>query len=1181
MKKKIKKKKSLFFALLLFTGIFTGFIYAEDVDNGIVLDNNSVNENVENGTKIGTFSDMGNVGAEFVLEDGFVDNFRFKIKDKKDLIVNTPSIDFERVSIYSIKVIEKSTNKEKILNINVNDLNEKVKNLKITSTKVDLSKDIDRIVGNFIVEDDGEDGVYTYNIVKDEESEPSNTLGDDNTTATSGDGNNNTADVAQVMQPFLISKDKLIVKDEEGVVNGQYNVKVRVNDGKFDFIKEFSITISGGQEDYNNDDTGIDWGSILKNATIGFAVCFAQGAIFSGPAQAIDIASVPVNNIGSKMVNGAGQAKECGLDYAANQLKNSLIHGILKSTTEWVKGGFEGKPTFISDPNQFLQDATDKFVGDIISHSESTKFLCSNFKIPLKFAINLKFYGKGSKLKTEDVKAPECTLSSAEQNIKNALGDVKNFYTSDGKVDTNKYWNTFLKKTTNSNNNVYGSYIKLSSDLEKAIDKKNADKKEDIQRGEGFMSIEKCEGEKSGTYSQKSSNKICAEKLKNCLKLATTDSAKKSCNRSAKSCASSSLGKKKCKYVTPGKVISDQVSDVLGMENENLLLADEFDELISALVTQLMEKIFNAFEGGLAGVDSSDLEEKDKNIDVEKLSLLKMYNPEAFVIEEKIRKENVEVHKRFLNYILDLKDKWIIRKNDLESDSKKWRQSEDDPKYSVLTKDTMDSVISKIESKYEQAVKGMSSAEKSLKNVSERKKKAEAAVKLIEEAKSQKDLSAIFEGEGALEPSKIGDAFGIYMSKSRKMEKTINGHITDYSLEKPIKKGGLISAEIYLTQFNKSRGELTKRDYDGGIIGVTEGEIEDSLSWYGIASLAFDYENILILDNNKTYEINELIEDYNYTATNFNTSSSDNDMNIVDIDKLYNSILTEDTPSASPDANTDNWKDFFISSSEIILDRDRQKDVETGKYYLPYVSSVEKHTDYNPDKQSNFDWYSYDTYNLSVDHYAVYPDGLGDNVVNGIKGQGQYKTTVESDGKSWESYKVYIPPFAKKVALLFKGTDDKYKNYLYRMHLTFGEKVNHKDVKSLKYVDVLKPENDEKYSSLKELFENEKTALVNITDYTGDIGDELEPGINNMGVVFGEDIISKYVPISGGWLYFDIIKDNNALGKRLTEKTKIDILYYIDFDKDSEKYKKWKNDSVLYTREKDTTVVNINTEKVD
>jgi hypothetical protein len=49
--------------------------------------------------------------------------------------------------------------------------------------------------------------------------------------------------------------------------------------------------------------------------------------------------------------------------------------------------------------------------------------------------------------------------------------------------------------------------------------------------------------------------------------------------------------------VTPGELIARQAGDVLGSSETQLLLADEFNEIIDALVVQLVSKALNSFAG--------------------------------------------------------------------------------------------------------------------------------------------------------------------------------------------------------------------------------------------------------------------------------------------------------------------------------------------------------------------------------------------------------------------------------------------------------------------------------------------------------------------------------------------------------------------------------------------------------
>jgi len=382
-------------------------------------------------------------------------------------------------------------------------------------------------------------------------------------------------------------------------------------------------------------EAGIDLGKIVSGVVVSYATCYALTWAASMIAVGIDILAVPTGSSGGKTISSTELVKDCGLDAAANQIKTQLISGILKSTTEWVKGGYEGKPAFITNPDQFLNEATDRWVAEVIENNEYTKVLCDGFKTPLKFAINLNFYKKN-----DDLNVPTCTMSDIEKNIDNALGDLKYFYTG-GSLDAGSYWSSFIRTNTTTGGNAYESYLQVSDDLKAKIGSENEKKLNDINRNGGFMSIERCDDENDGTYAGNASNRICSQQLTSCLATAGNDSDKQaSCNASAERCIQNSIGKKNCEYVTPGKVISDEVTSVLGMERENLQMADEFDELIAVIITQLMSKVFDSNQG-LSGInrsgDNSDYESSTvRDISVEKASMLKQYSPRAYDIQLKI-----------------------------------------------------------------------------------------------------------------------------------------------------------------------------------------------------------------------------------------------------------------------------------------------------------------------------------------------------------------------------------------------------------------------------------------------------------------------------------------------------------------------------------------------------------------
>ena len=101
-------------------------------------------------------------------------------------------------------------------------------------------------------------------------------------------------------------------------------------------------------------------------------------------------------------------------------------------------------------------------------------------------------------------------------------------------------------------NNPYRNFLVASSELDARIAAARAREVKLLEFGDGFLSFEQC----------------------------ITDQ----------------FGKQRCSIVTPGKVIQEQLDHTLGTNLRQLELADEINEIIGALITQLVNKVFT---GGL------------------------------------------------------------------------------------------------------------------------------------------------------------------------------------------------------------------------------------------------------------------------------------------------------------------------------------------------------------------------------------------------------------------------------------------------------------------------------------------------------------------------------------------------------------------------------------------------------
>ncbi|EFK95323.1 hypothetical protein LDC_2671 [sediment metagenome] len=318
-------------------------------------------------------------------------------------------------------------------------------------------------------------------------------------------------------------------------------------------------------------------------------------------------------------------------------------------------------------------------------------------------------------------------MDDIEGNIENSLSDLKNFYTTSGNFNASDFWDNFLEINTNDSNNAYGSYLNLSKDLENIIGEKNSKMLDDVNRNGGFMSIQKCVSGDSVTYGESSQQTACNKTYQSCMESSNTSS----CESSYKSCLNNATSSEVCKYVTPGSIVANEVSEVIGIERESIQLADEFDELIEALITQLVSKIFDGDSGGLSGISNSDLTSAQTDISEEKYQLLKMYDTRAYELEEKILNS---AYRTLLNYQVFSKtliQSWENKRNLLNTNNGNiYRLSDSEPKYTKLVESTINTNIAALEYKNNQL-------NDDIKYVKEQIKESEKSLALLESRMTQ------------------------------------------------------------------------------------------------------------------------------------------------------------------------------------------------------------------------------------------------------------------------------------------------------------------------------------------------------------------------------------------------------------------------------------------------------------
>ena len=97
-------------------------------------------------------------------------------------------------------------------------------------------------------------------------------------------------------------------------------------------------------------------------------------------------------------------------DCLVRTLGRLAVQHITQSTVNWINSGFEGKPAFVQDFNQFFTDVADEAAGEFIQGS-GLSFLCSPFQLKVRIAIAQSYARR-------NYSPASCTLSQVTDNVK-------------------------------------------------------------------------------------------------------------------------------------------------------------------------------------------------------------------------------------------------------------------------------------------------------------------------------------------------------------------------------------------------------------------------------------------------------------------------------------------------------------------------------------------------------------------------------------------------------------------------------------------------------------------------------------------------------------------------------------------------------------------------------------------
>lgn len=234
------------------------------------------------------------------------------------------------------------------------------------------------------------------------------------------------------------------------------------------------------------------------------------------------------------------------LDGIAWKLAKQILSQMTSSIVNWINSGFKGSPAFVQDLEGFLLNIGDQVVGQYLDDLGGPfSFICSPFQLDVRVAL------AASHARTRDQQPAQasCTLSGALANIEGFIDGSLGFADGGG-------WDTWFAVTSNPTLTPYGSFLEAESNM--SIKILNAQKNETkiLEFGGGFLSSKICEA-----------------------------------------VSGAGTTKENCFISTPGKVVQEALTFQLSSGPRVLIQADEFNEIITALFSQISKQAITGAAG--------------------------------------------------------------------------------------------------------------------------------------------------------------------------------------------------------------------------------------------------------------------------------------------------------------------------------------------------------------------------------------------------------------------------------------------------------------------------------------------------------------------------------------------------------------------------------------------------------
>ena len=280
------------------------------------------------------------------------------------------------------------------------------------------------------------------------------------------------------------------------------------------------------------------------------------------------------------------ELKEYVLDELVWVLINTTIQQLSASIVNWINSGFEGSPAFVQDLKGHFQDLDNQVFSSFVNEIGATDLLCSSFKARVQNTLQVQLaiqqgagrFGKEAAFR----RAASCTLDDVLANVGSTLEDFSQDFSKGG-------WPAWLT-VIQPQNNVYGASLLVREELWRRQAETQTNRQQELGFGRGFLSWKKCTATGAPGWQETQGPPFLNDE--GVLEYPGNPDV---------------AGPSECikeEIMTPGTAIEGQLNRALSFGESRLLVADEINEIISALFSQFFQKTIGS-SGGLFGASRS------------------------------------------------------------------------------------------------------------------------------------------------------------------------------------------------------------------------------------------------------------------------------------------------------------------------------------------------------------------------------------------------------------------------------------------------------------------------------------------------------------------------------------------------------------------------------------------------